>query len=216
MSKIDIISNFFQTSPFFLEKAREYRIDSIRATIFLDYIYLIYLNSYFSSFSHLIVVHHHPHVSSMHPSKWLSIEFPPPRVDFRNYFTYSRHSHIRDLLIYFRRYFLFFLFFFYLFFFFQMISLFPFLHFAIFFLFLFIQRIHRCGYTKLERYYFCLHVNNSMSRVVCNAIVNTRVSLVSISMSRSMVLSNVLTSNRSFERYTFALLPFPFKKKKEN
>lgn len=111
MSKIDIISNFFQTSPFFLEKAREYRIDSIRATIFLDYIYLIYLNSYFSSFSHLIVVHHHPHVSSMHPSKWLSIEFPPPRVDFRNYFTYSRHSHIRDLLIYFRRYFLFFLFF---------------------------------------------------------------------------------------------------------
>lgn len=122
--------------------------------------------------------------------------------------SYSRSSYIFPAI------FFVFSFFFYLFFFFQMISLSPFLHFAIFFLFLFIQRIHRCGYTKLERYYFCLHVNNSMSRVVCNAIVNTRVSLVSISMSRSMVLSNVLTSNRSFERYTFALLPFPFKKKK--
>lgn len=131
----------------------------------------------------------------MHPRNDY-LEFPPPHESIRNYFFFSASScGFRDLD--FRRYIFFFI----------MISFLPFLpsSSAIFF-FLFIQRIHRCGYTKLERYYFCLHVNNSMSRVVCNAIVNTRVSLVSISMSRSMVLSNVLTSNRSFERYIFALL----------
>lgn len=135
------------------------------------------------------------------PSKWLSrVSSPTSRFEIHIFgISYSFETYISGDIF----------FFFYLFF--RMISFFPLLpsSFAIFF-FLFIQRIHRCGYTKLERYYFCLHVNNSMSRVVCNAIVNTRVSLVSISMSRSMVLSNVLTSNRSFERYIFVLFLLSF------
>lgn len=154
--------------------------------------WLLRFNLIIISHSSTCITHTYQHA----PSKWLSRVSSPPRVDSKLLLFFGilmRFSRLRFPAIYF-------------FFYNDFVSSLPSLFIRYFFFFLFIQRIHRCGYTKLERYYFCLHVNNSMSRVVCNAIVNTRVSLVSISMSRSMVLSNVLTSNRSFERYIFALL----------
>lgn len=138
------MSLIFRTSPF-LEKAREYRIDSIRAT------FSLIITIYFNHISHSSIPYH-PHVSAC-TLEMIIQSFLHPRVN-------SKLLHIFGISCGFETlYTSGDIFFFYLFFSNDFVFSLPsFLLHPLFF-FLFIQRIHRCGYTKLERYYFCLHVN---------------------------------------------------------